>query len=150
MREMQVQSLGREDPWSRKHQPPPVFLPGESHGQMSQAGYSPWGHKESIKTEHTCRHKHFRATVCPGNCRSACFFNTSNFFLLHLPVENHYILSFTGITGPSYQLKVYTAGMFVGSRNDFTGYCVCPSGWCLEDLTDQIYSQEKMSWPWVP
>ena len=32
-------------------QPTPVFLPGESHGQRSQAGYSPWGHKESDMTE---------------------------------------------------------------------------------------------------
>ena len=24
----------------------PVFLPGESHGQRSQLGYSPWGCKE--------------------------------------------------------------------------------------------------------
>ena len=24
----------------------PVFLPGESHGQRSLVGYSPWGHKE--------------------------------------------------------------------------------------------------------
>ena len=29
--------------WSRKRQPTPVFLPGESHGQRSLAGYSPWG-----------------------------------------------------------------------------------------------------------
>ena len=33
-------------PWSREWQPTPVFLPGESHGQRSLAGYSPWGHKE--------------------------------------------------------------------------------------------------------
>ena len=25
--------------------PTPVFLPGESHGQRSLVGYSPWGHK---------------------------------------------------------------------------------------------------------
>ena len=31
--------------WRRKWQPPPVFLPGESHGQRSLAGYSSWGHK---------------------------------------------------------------------------------------------------------
>ena len=31
--------------------PHPVFLPGESHGQRSLAGYSPWGHKESDTTE---------------------------------------------------------------------------------------------------
>ena len=29
----------------------PVFLPGESCGQQSLAGYSPWGHKESDPTE---------------------------------------------------------------------------------------------------
>ena len=29
-------------PWRRKWQPTPVFLPGESHGQRSLAGYSPW------------------------------------------------------------------------------------------------------------
>ena len=38
-------------PWRRKWQPIPVFLPGKSHGQRSLAGYSPWGHKESDKTE---------------------------------------------------------------------------------------------------
>ena len=32
-------------------QPTPVFLPGESHGQSSLIGYSPWGHKESDTTE---------------------------------------------------------------------------------------------------
>ena len=37
--------------WSRKWQPTPVFLPGESHGQRSLSGYSPWGHKESDTTE---------------------------------------------------------------------------------------------------
>ena len=30
--------------WRRAWQPTPVFLPGESHGQRSLAGYSPWGH----------------------------------------------------------------------------------------------------------
>ena len=37
--------------WRRE--PTPVFLPGESHGQRSLAGYSPWGHKESDTTEAT-------------------------------------------------------------------------------------------------
>ena len=32
-------------PWRRKWQPTPVFLPGESHGQRSLVGYSPWGCK---------------------------------------------------------------------------------------------------------
>ena len=36
----------RKIPWKRKLLPTPVFLPGESHGQRSLEGYSPWGHKE--------------------------------------------------------------------------------------------------------
>ena len=31
----------RKTPWRRKWQPTPVFLPGESHGERSLAGYSP-------------------------------------------------------------------------------------------------------------
>ena len=44
-------------PWRRKWQPPPVFLPGQSHGQRSLVGYSPWGHKESDMNEET-KHAH--------------------------------------------------------------------------------------------
>ena len=43
-------------PWSRKWQLTPVFLPGESQGQRSMAGYSPWGHKESDTTERLSTH----------------------------------------------------------------------------------------------
>ena len=45
MQEIQVQSLGRKDPWRREWQPIPVFLPGEFLGQRSLGGYSPWGCK---------------------------------------------------------------------------------------------------------
>ena len=38
-------------PWRREWQPTPVFLPGESYGQRSVAGYSPWGCKELDTTE---------------------------------------------------------------------------------------------------
>ena len=38
-------------PWRREWQPTPVFLAGESHGQRSLAGYSPWGPKQSDMTE---------------------------------------------------------------------------------------------------
>ena len=51
MQEIQVQSLGQEDPWRRKWQPAPVFLPGKFHGQRHLEGYSPWGHKESDKSD---------------------------------------------------------------------------------------------------
>ena len=56
MQETWVWSLGWEDPWRRKCQPTPVFLPGESHGQRILLGYSPWGHKESDMTEQLTLH----------------------------------------------------------------------------------------------
>ena len=56
---------GRKIPWRRARQPTSVFLHGESHGQRSLAGYSPWGRKESDTTElvthtqtHTQTHTH--------------------------------------------------------------------------------------------
>ena len=45
MQEMCIQSLGQEDPWRRKCQPTPVFLPGKSYGQRSLVGYSPLDNK---------------------------------------------------------------------------------------------------------
>ena len=39
-------------------QPTPGFLPGESHGQRSLVGYSPWGCKESDTTERLCKRAH--------------------------------------------------------------------------------------------
>ena len=49
----------RKIPWRRKWQPTPVFLPGDSHGQKSLAGYSTRGLKELDTTEQlhfTSRH----------------------------------------------------------------------------------------------
>ena len=59
VQEIQVQSLVWETPWRKAWQPTPVFLPGESHGQRSLAGYSPQCHKELDTTEVT-EHKHAR------------------------------------------------------------------------------------------
>ena len=44
--------------WKRAWQPTPVFLPGESPGQRSLVGCSPWVHKESDVTEYTHTHTH--------------------------------------------------------------------------------------------
>ena len=51
--QMQIRDEKRLRAW----QPTPVFSPGESHGQTSLAGYSPWGPAESDtseETEHPC------------------------------------------------------------------------------------------------
>ena len=56
VQETQVQSLGREDPLEEEMQPTPVFLSGESHGQRSLVGYSPWGPKELDTAERLSMH----------------------------------------------------------------------------------------------
>ena len=51
MQEMWVRPLGGEDPPEEEMATHSSILPGESHGQRSLVGYSPWGHKESDTTE---------------------------------------------------------------------------------------------------
>ena len=51
--ETQVRSLSQEDPLEEgmATHSSTVFLAGESHGQRSLVGYSPWGRKESDTIE---------------------------------------------------------------------------------------------------
>ena len=51
MQEIQVWSLGREDPLEKGMATHSRILAGKSYGQRSLAGYSPWGHKELDMTE---------------------------------------------------------------------------------------------------
>ena len=41
----------------------PVFLPGESHGQRSLVGYSPWAHKKSDTTEYLSTYSEVMSSV---------------------------------------------------------------------------------------
>ena len=60
-------------PWRRAWQPTPVFLPGETHGQRSLVGYSPWGHKELEMAEQLSAAQHIKPSfnelrlVCSNN-----------------------------------------------------------------------------------
>ena len=63
--------------WKRVWQPTLVFLPGESRGQRSLAGYRPWGRKESDTTEahlcvSVCVHARVPVSVCAHLCVSVC------------------------------------------------------------------------------
>ena len=50
MQETCVWFLCQEEPWRRKWQATPIFLPGKSNGQRSQVGYSPvqFSHSNSL------------------------------------------------------------------------------------------------------
>ena len=82
---MWVRSLDWEDsPWSRKWQPTLVFLPGKFHGQRSQVGYSPWGHKESDTSEQLSPRTHdFRQLIL----LNLCFFYF-NFLAVPLGIQD--------------------------------------------------------------
>ena len=56
MQETWVQSLGWEDPLEEAMATHSSILTGESHGQRSLAGHSPWGHKELGTTERISTH----------------------------------------------------------------------------------------------
>ena len=75
-----------EIPWRRAWEPTPVFLSGESQGQRTPGGYSPWGHKESDATTYTS----FLLSLC---LTSFLFFKKkiiSTFFLS----SYHFLLEF--------------------------------------------------------
>ena len=56
----------RKIPWRRKWQPTPVFLPGESHGQRSLAGYSPWG-RTWVRLDLATKQQQYRTGTMPGH-----------------------------------------------------------------------------------
>ena len=60
---MRVPSLSWDAPLGGGMAPTPVFLPGESHGKWSLAGYSPWGRKESDTIEHTHTHTYIERII---------------------------------------------------------------------------------------
>ena len=66
-----------EDPWRRKWQSTPVFLPGEPHGQRSLVGYRPRGPKELDTTEWL----HLTSPHTPhGVAKIGCNWVTNTFF----------------------------------------------------------------------
>ena len=71
----------RKKPWRRKWQPTLVFLPGKFHEQRSLAGYSPWGCKESDRTEQLSTHTSYTLNknwVIDG-FKSLCLISKSSF-----------------------------------------------------------------------
>ena len=59
-------------------QPTSVFFPGESHGQRSLAGWSPWGRKVSDVTEWLSTAQYFIVYVYP-------------IFFIHSSVNGHFV-----------------------------------------------------------
>ena len=64
-----------KNPWRRAWQPTPVFLPGESHGQRSLVGHSPWGvsmELDTTKVTYDGRESQWTLRVGDGQGGLAC------------------------------------------------------------------------------
>ena len=59
------QSLSWDDFLEKEWQPTLIFLPGKSHGEMSLAGYSPWGGK-------CVRHNFATQNITDFSCNNIC------------------------------------------------------------------------------
>ena len=68
---MQVRSLDWEDPLEKEmaiHSS--IFSPGESYGQRSLAGYSPWGHR--VRHDGVTKHAAAAAAKSLQSCPTLC------------------------------------------------------------------------------
>ena len=68
----------------RQWHPTPVLLPGKSHGLRSLVGYSPWGCKESDRTERL----HIRSSWCDGDAISYHILHKNTILFLLWQVYN--------------------------------------------------------------
>ena len=102
---MRVQLLGQEDPLEEEWKPSPVFLPGESHGKRSLAGYSTWGCKELDITEWLSTHTHLHITI--SNSSRSLFFSD----LIRLVVNT--VFGSQGRTGEKSSKNLHFVNTFV-------------------------------------
>ena len=102
-------------PWRSAWQPTPVFLPGESHGQRTLAGYSPWGRKESDTTKQLTLH--FMA-------ESLSMFKHSDVLLF---IQTNRIPSDTARSYPKAPLCLVHKVCFI-SQEEGTAHCGCHGG----------------------
>ena len=98
-------------PWRWKQLPTPVFLPEESHGQRSLAGYSPQGRKELETTKVTYHARTLGARIFEGSTNDPIVQQLGNHSAqvlkwitsdnLHLRPENlqlsEYVLLYSGV-----------------------------------------------------
>ena len=118
--------------WRRKWPPTPVLLPGESHGQRSLAGYSPWGRKESDTTEQLNTEHHLT-----GNVLISSFYLKDHNFAGHitlswdfffLPLKS-WLYYLTDFWSPKFLMRklliilVYDETLFFFCFQDFL--CLC-------------------------
>ena len=103
-------------PWRRKWQPTLVFLPGQSHGQRSLAGYNPWCHrvKHDWVTEHTHRY-HDTLPLSTLTCipeKTEYFPHIHKFMITPYKSKNYSLIIFNFQFPSVVPKKPFRAGLF--------------------------------------
>ena len=75
----------RKIPWRRKWLPTTVILPGESHGQRSLVGYSPWG----------CKKCSYARCISINNCYVFLMTRPLYHYIMSIFVSHHLFLKST-------------------------------------------------------
>ena len=117
-------------PWRRKWQPRPGFLPGNSHGERSLLGYSPWGRKRvnlATKQQHSPSFMEKQGTNFPQ------------------------FLSLPSLTCPREHLWTHRQGIMVSHFTQFTSQSQCCSSlliqlriWCQALWTSLLHNSDQL------
>ena len=103
MQETWVWSLHREDPLEKAMATHSSILPGESRGQRSLVGYSPWGCKQLDRTEQISKHTHTPTSFPPAY--PECGFLERS--LKMISISHPSVYPFYLKTFPIWQMKKY-------------------------------------------
>ena len=109
----------RKNPWRRAGQLTPGFLIGESHGQRSLVGYSPWGRKEQDVTEATesaCTAKQAAHLFCPEVIEYSNPRHLSSIPSMW-PIVIHYLKLYTLRGLQAYPLRSHYAAAIYSSKH---------------------------------
>ena len=118
-----------------------VFLPRESHGQKSLAGYSPWGHKELDTTEATFLHHHHGPFYfCVVGCNFCSFPDVS------------VVKNLLAVQEEMQETWVWSLGMEDPLEEEMATHCTVLAGiilWAEEPGRLQSIVLQRVSHDWV-
>ena len=133
-------------PWRRASQPTPVLLPGESPGQRSLVGYSPWGHKDSDTTEWLCvraiLNELGKTVFRPESRKAVCWLKS-----LTLPSPLYSGNSFP--TQASIQMEIYRCHVIRGSTLSISlpsVTAILAGTWQNSILNRRLYRTQADQW----
>ena len=135
-------------PWRRAWPPTPVFLPGESHGQRSLAGYSPWSRKELDMTEQLNSNSIslLWKSVVMNTIHTHTHTSSPNFMSMYLEKMLNVILA-VRIQENTKRLIHHGQGWFIPEIEKYFNMAICCIMMCLHaQLPSNVQLCEHIKW----